>query len=280
MTQPPSEQSETPEPIESAPQDASPLRWWFHLILIGSYPLLIGLASGLAPQTATEPDAALSADPLELLSAIGIHLGIFFLIFGVGWSVSRAAPQQLMLPWTLGWKPIWRGLLYSLGLRFAMAGLAIAALVVAALFGGVDEQTIEQVRPKVEHTIDTEAIETSSLYLILNATLVSFVFAGFREELWRIGVLAAMQALFPKLFQSVAGKIGAIVIVAIVFGLGHYSQGWGGVVITSLLGVGLGAIMVFHRSLWDAVLAHGFFNASSFVMIHLLLRYFPEYNPF
>jgi len=269
-----------PESIDSKPKQASPLRWGIHLALIGSYPLLIGLASGFAPETATEPSAALSADPLELLGVIGLHLGIFFLLFGIGWGISRATPQQLLLPWNLGWKPVWRGFLYSLGLRFAMAGLAIAALVVAALFGGIDEETIEQVRPKVEHTIDTEAIETSSLYLILNATLVSFVFAGFREELWRIGVLAGMQALFPKLFESVLGKIGAIAIVAIVFGLGHYSQGWGGVAITTLLGVGLGAIMVFHRSLWDAVLAHGFFNASSFVMIHILTRYFPEYSPF
>lgn len=270
--------------LGDAPRDpskpVSSLRWWIHLILIGSYPIVIGLASGLTIDTATEPAAALSADPQTLLQTIGLHLGIFFLLFGLAWGVSKATPQQLLLPWNLGWKPLWRGFLYSIGLRFALGGLAVALLLVAMLFGGIDEQTIEDVRPKVEHTIDTEAIESSSLYVILNATLVSFVFAGFREELWRIGVLAGLQALFPKLFQSVAGKLGAIAIVAVIFGLGHYSQGWGGVAITTLLGIGLGAIMVFHRSLWDAVLAHGFFNASSFIMVHLLLRYFPEYSPF
>lgn len=126
-------------------------------------------------------------------------------------------------------------------------------MVVAMLFGGLDEQTMEEIRPKIEHSIDTEAIEHSPLYLFLNVTLVSFIFACFREELWRVGVLAGLQVLFPRLFESIRGK---------------------------LLGIGLGAILVFHRSLWDAVLAHGFFNASSFIMIYLLLHYFPEYNPF
>ena len=34
-----------------------------------------------------------------------------------------------------------------------------------------------------------------------------------------------------------------------------------------LLGLGLGLIMVFHRSIWPAVLAHGFFDATSMALI-------------
>ena len=251
-----------------------------HLILIGSYPLIIGLLSGTAAESATEPMAALSADPIELLQIIGTQLAIFFLLFTIAWAISRAKPEQFMLNWNQGWKPIWRGFLYSVGLRLSIGGLFIILLLAGALLGGIDEQAIDDIRPKVEHTIDTEALEQSPLYLFLNVTLVSFVFAGLREELWRVGVLASLQALFPRLFQSILGKLGAITIVAIIFGLGHLSQGWGGVAITTILGIGLGAIMVFHRSLWDAVLAHGFFNASSFILMYLLLRYFPQYSPF
>jgi len=234
----------------------------------------------MAVETATEPVAALSADPVQLLLLIGSQLLIFFALFGLACFFSRASRKQLLLNWDLGWKPVWRGFLYSIALRLGIGGIAIAAMAVAMLLGGFDEQTMEEIRPKIEHSIDTEAIEHSPLYLVLNVTLVSFIFAGFREELWRVGVLAGMQALFPRLFESVRGKVLAITIVAIIFGLGHLSQGWGGVAITAALGIGLGAILVFHRSLWDAVLAHGFFNASSFIMIYLLLRYFPEYNPF
>jgi membrane protease YdiL (CAAX protease family) len=266
--------STSPEP------SVSRVRWWIYLVLIASYPLIIGLMSGLAVQSATEPVAALSADPGELFSLIGIQLLGFFLLFGVAWAFSRASAEQLLLKWTTGWTPIWRGALYSIGLRLGVGGLAIAAILVGMLFGGIDEQTIEELRPKIEHSIDTEAIEHRPLYLFLNVTLVSFIFAGFREELWRVAVLAGLQVLFPKLFESIKGKLAAIAIVAIIFGLGHLSQGWGGVVITTALGLGLGAVMIFHRSLWDAVFAHGFFNASSFVMIYILLRYFPNYSPF
>jgi len=109
-------------------------------------------------------------------------------------------------------------------------------------------------------------------------TLVSFVLAGFTEELWRVGVLAALAALFPRLFESLRGKAVAVAMVAIVFGLGHLSQGWGGVVTTTVLGIGLGAIILFHGSVWDAVIAHGCLDASTFVLLFLLFRFFPDFN--
>jgi membrane protease YdiL (CAAX protease family) len=33
------------------------------------------------------------------------------------------------------------------------------------------------------------------------------------------------------------------------------------------LGVGLGLIMVLHRSIWPAVIAHGFFDATSMALL-------------
>jgi membrane protease YdiL (CAAX protease family) len=41
---------------------------------------------------------------------------------------------------------------------------------------------------------------------------------------------------------------------------------------TGVLGLGLGSILVFHRSLWIAVLAHGFFDASTFFFLWWLDR--------
>jgi membrane protease YdiL (CAAX protease family) len=41
---------------------------------------------------------------------------------------------------------------------------------------------------------------------------------------------------------------------------------------TGLLGFGLGAIMVFHRSIWPAVIAHGMFNATSLALIPWVLE--------
>jgi len=59
----------------------------------------------------------------------------------------------------------------------------------------------------------------------------------------------------------------AVVLAAVVFGLGHWPQGLAGVALTGTLGLGLGAILLYHRSLWVAVLAHGFFDATSFALL-------------
>jgi uncharacterized protein len=109
-------------------------------------------------------------------------------------------------------------------------------------------------------------------------TLVSFVLAGFREELWRAAMLAGCKALFPALYAKRRGQVLCVIGIAIIFGIGHWSQGPGGVVLTTLLGVMLGLIMVFHRSVWEATLAHGFFNASSFVLMHLLFKYEDQFE--
>ena len=68
-------------------------------------------------------------------------------------------------------------------------------------------------------------------------------------------------------------------LTAVVFGLGHVSQGWGGVVLTTILGLGLGLILVWRRSFWEAVLAHGFFDATTFALMFLLARYWPQFLP-
>ena len=264
----------------SIARSVSQTRWWIHLALLASYPLAIGLMSFYAAGTIEEPEAALSADPLVLIKQITTQLGFFFLLFGAAWLASRATGKQLLLGWKGGIGPVWRGLAYSVGLRVAIGVLALGAALIGMLMGGFDHETLQELRPKVERTIDMEAIKESPLYLFINVTLVSFIFAGLREELWRAGVLAGLAALFPRLFKSALGKLTAVAIVAVIFGLGHFSQGWGGVALTTALGLGLGAIMIFHGSIWDAVLAHGFFNASSFVLIYLLMRYFPEASPF
>ncbi|HTH46562.1 MAG TPA: CPBP family intramembrane glutamic endopeptidase, partial [Candidatus Limnocylindria bacterium] len=65
--------------------------------------------------------------------------------------------------------------------------------------------------------------------------------------------------------QNRWGQAAGITLAAIIFGLGHVPQGPAGVLLTGLLGIGLGWAMTLHRSLWVAVLAHGFFDAASFL---------------
>jgi membrane protease YdiL (CAAX protease family) len=99
---------------------------------------------------------------------------------------------------------------------------------------------------------------------------VSFVVAGLREELWRAVVFAGLLRWRPRWNESVRGRLLMISLAAVIFGFGHLPQGWAGVGLTAMLGAGLGAILLFHRSLWMAVLAHGFFDAASFIFLRLL----------
>jgi membrane protease YdiL (CAAX protease family) len=45
---------------------------------------------------------------------------------------------------------------------------------------------------------------------------------------------------------------------------------------TGLLGFGLGVIMVLHRSIWPAVIAHGMFDATSLALIPWMLEMLNE----
>jgi membrane protease YdiL (CAAX protease family) len=105
---------------------------------------------------------------------------------------------------------------------------------------------------------------------------VSFVVAGLREELWRSGVLAALRALWPTWFGSKPGEIAAVGIAAAIFGIGHAAQGAVAMAAAGLLGFGLGAIMVLHRSIWPAVIAHGFFDAATLAALPWLFEKLPQ----
>ena len=114
--------------------------------------------------------------------------------------------------------------------------------------------------PDVEALVDVSALRHSPAYFILTVTVVSFVLAGLREELWRSAFLAGFRRLWPRYFAGRLGEMKAIVLAALLFGAAHAIQGPIAIVLTTLLGIGLGAIMVFHRSIWPAVFAHGFWT--------------------
>jgi membrane protease YdiL (CAAX protease family) len=218
----------------------------------------------------TGSGAALPPGVAGLLGAAVVEVLIFGVILGAAWLCSRATVDQLMLRWKGILRPVWLGLVYSIALRVLVAAVVIAVLLGFMAAGFSEQQLVDQLRPKTEVIVDPDNLRENPVYLWLTLTLISFVVAGLREELWRAGMLAALFALFPAMDRGALGRAMAIAITALVFGVGHLAQGWGAVGATTLLGVGLGVIMVCHRSIWEAVLAHGFFNAASFLAIYWL----------
>ena len=258
------------QPIASARR----IGWWVHLLLIAALPLAVFLL-GLRHTPLRGP--ALTHSVFGLLYVCAIQLAIFAVLFLLAVLASRASNDDLLLAWRPGWRVLPLGLGYSIALRIALAAIGILAVIFLMLMRVVSEAGITKFSrakaPDVEALVDVSALQHNPTYLVLTLTLVSFVVAGLREELWRTGFLAAFRRLWPQHFAGLKGEMKAIVIAAVLFGAAHSIQGPIAVLMTFLLGIGLGAIMVYHRSIWPGVFAHGFFDATSLALIPFVIEH-------
>jgi membrane protease YdiL (CAAX protease family) len=204
------------------------------------------------------------------LLATGLNLLIFAAVFAIAWLAGRPSLaelygaqkfQVLTVVFGFAWSLILRASLFLVG--------AVAAVVFFTLNSKGGAESLQQFRPKIENLFDPKAL-ANPYYVLLCTTWVSFVVAGLREELWRAGVIASLRALFPAEWPGRRWEWLAVFIAAVIFGLGHLTQGWGAVALTGTLGLGLGGIMVLRRSLPEAIVAHGCFDALTFALLALL----------
>ena len=200
-------------------------------------------------------------------------MAVFGVVFGLAFFASRVTADELLLRWRGNINPIWQGIAYSIGLRLAAGFLVTAMFVVLIAAGIMAPYQMQDVNAAhstgVERIMGPPTAHPSPAYFWSSVILVSFVFAGLREELWRAAFLAGVRALWPRSFQSRLGQTGAVAFAAVVFGFGHTTQGALAVLYAGLLGFGLGIVMIYHRSIWPAVIAHGMFDATSMVVMAL-----------
>jgi membrane protease YdiL (CAAX protease family) len=193
------------------------------------------------------------------------------LFFAAAWLVSRASPEQLMLPWRPGWWVVPLGIGYSIALRIGLIIIAVAVVVVLATTQTIRPEKIQEYvnanRPDVEAIVSVSALRNNPVYFWLTITVVSFVVAGIREEMWRAGTLAAMRAIWPRAFGSFTGQCLAISLIAVGFGAMHLRMGVLAAVGAGLLGLMLGLIIIVHKSIWPAVIAHGLFDATTMALL-------------
>ncbi len=243
-------------------------RWSVHLALLCTYIVVIG-ASGIRRDVDAGP--ALSSSVRGLLVASSVELTKFALVFGAALLASRACADDLMLRWRRGFLLLPLGLGYSVALRLLVGIVAGGIAVVLILLGVVDADELGRLAragaPDIGTVVSVDALGNDPAYFWLMVTFVSFVVAGLREELWRAGVLAGLAGLWPKRFGSRSGQFLGVALAALIFGFGHAGLGPIAAVAAGLVGLGLGAIQVFHRSIWPAVIAHGCFDAASFALL-------------
>ena len=267
MNVPGNEQADPVVPRQEVPPPGR-ARWLLHLLLLGAYPVVLGFL-GLTRYANRGP--ALTHSSRGLVFTCAFHLVLFGIIFGLAWLASRAFKDDLLLRWRPGLLAVPLGIGYSVALRFAVGMVAVflfTVLVLARVITpGQAQAFARDRRPDVTTLVDLPALRHDPVYFWLTVTFVSFVVAGLREELWRAGFLAGLKKLWPAAFGSRHGQVAAVAVTSLVFGLGHLPLGPMGVGAATLLGFGLGMIMVLHKSIWPAVIAHGMFDATTFALL-------------
>lgn len=254
----------SPPPVQSRGNRGT---WLVFLILMLGY-ILAAAWRGTSPS----PDGpalassvgGLMADTLIALLIFGVPFGLGILLTKPNWEdLFLRLPKNWLLTFTLG-------AAWSVILRFAI--LVPAALVAAVVMALNPQDGLNQFaanRPKIENLLDPKALANPA-YALVCMTWLSFVVAGLREELWRGAVIRGICVLGGGYLSERKLEWVAVFISSLLFGLAHLTQGWLGVLLTGLLGVGLGMIQILRRSMPEAVLAHGFFDASTFFLIFLL----------
>jgi membrane protease YdiL (CAAX protease family) len=268
---------------ESIPPSPPPLpnttprwRWAIHLLLLTAYPVTLGVVGAMNHSGSGQP--MLPSNIRSLLAVLVAEAIIFSVIFAIALALSRPSARDLYLTWTNRWKSFVSGFVLSIGLRIAVMIAMLFLGVVLSLTGNANEQVIRQLQPDVEEMVSARGLVNNPLYFVLTLTVVSFVFGGLREELWRAGMLAGFNHLAPPLASRRKVETIAVLVSAVAFAFGHLPQGWGGVLLTGILGIGLGLIIVWKNSIWPAVFAHGFFDATTFALLYLMAK-FPEMLP-
>jgi membrane protease YdiL (CAAX protease family) len=213
----------------------------------------------------------LSGNVRGLLLVSALELIFFSIFFAAACLISRASREQLMLRWRPGWWVVPLGIVYSIALRISLIIIAAAVVMVLAATQTVTPEKVQEYvnanRPDVEALISVPAMRSNPAYYWLTITLVSFVVAGVREEMWRAGTLAAMRALWPRAFGSTLGQCLAIALIAVAFGAMHLRMGVLAAVGAGVLGLMLGIIIILHKSIWPAVIAHGLFDATTLALL-------------
>jgi membrane protease YdiL (CAAX protease family) len=100
---------------------------------------------------------------------------------------------------------------------------------------------------------------TGNAKIALLALLLVWTFAAFGEEIAYRGYLLTRAADIGT--RSTTAYWLGIVLVAVLFGYGHYYKGPSGIIDSGIAGLILGtAYMVAGRNLWACILAHGFID--------------------
>jgi membrane protease YdiL (CAAX protease family) len=206
------------------------------------------------------------------LSAVEFLFGAAIVI---GHNVFRVVPNEVPILAALGLLSVRLrdGSWAAMGFRRPaswrrIVAIALAAAALRILLGElVIDPFTARFWPPAEAPSGTDEI-TGNLGYALLALVVVWGFAAFGEEIAYRGYLLTRAADVGN--RSAAAYLVGVVLVAILFGYGHYYKGPAGIVDSGIAGFILGfAYLASGRNLWTCILAHGFVDTFAVVVVYL-----------
>jgi uncharacterized protein len=202
-----------------------------------------------------------SSSRARFVSLVEFLLGGLIII---GHNVFHLLPNEVPMLFVLGWISLrlrdggWK----AAGLRHPNSWwktVALALGAAAALQLGselVVGPLTRHIWPEPQHVSHVIASSGLGWRQALTTLVIIWTFAAFGEELSYRGYLLTRAAdIFAR---SNAAYFIAMILVAILFGLGHFYKGPAGVIDSTYSGIVLGcAYLLSGRNLWAAILAHG-----------------------
>jgi membrane protease YdiL (CAAX protease family) len=209
----------------------------------------------------------------RILSLVEFVLGGFIVI---GHNVLHILPNEVPILFVLGWISLrlrdggWKaaGLTRPNSLWKAVAlavGAATALQLGSELVVGPLGHRIWPAPQHISHVVGSAALGWRQA---LTTLLIVWTFAAFGEELSYRGYLLTRAAdIFGR---SDAAYILAMILVALLFGFGHYYKGPVGVLDSTYSGLVLGcAYLLSGRNLWAAILAHGISDTFALLVVFM-----------
>jgi membrane protease YdiL (CAAX protease family) len=106
-----------------------------------------------------------------------------------------------------------------------------------------------------------------NLVALIASLVLTWTEAAFIEEMFFRAYL--FNRLTDLLGKEGAGLVSALLVQAILFGVGHTYQGLTGVLDTALAGLLIGLLYLYgRRNLWLPILVHGIIDTTGFLLIY------------
>ena len=209
----------------------------------------------------------------RILSLAELLVGSFIVI---GHNVLHILPNEVPILFILGW--------VSLRLRdngWKTAGLkrpdswwkTVAWAILAAFLLQVGGELLvvplaSRLWPEPQHV--SHIVESAGLgwLQVLRSLIIVWTFAAFGEEMSYRGYLLTRAA--DVFARSKTGYVVGVIVVAALFGFGHYYKGMAGVADSTYSGLVIGCVFLASgRNLWVAILAHGISDTFALLVVFM-----------